>query len=265
MIRNGMRIGALTTKARRARFRKLHESGFFVIPNPWDIGGVRKLEKLGFKAIASTSAGYAASLGQADQTLSMDVVLEHLRVLSASTELPVNADFEAGFADAPEEVGANVRKAVETGIAGFSIEDRSGDALYELPLAVERIRAARAAIDEIDPNIILVGRSEGFLIGNTDIKATIGRLAAYAEAGADCLYAPGVVKDRDIKAIVDAVAPKAVNVLLVNPEMNASDLERLGVRRVSVGSLLAKAAAAGFDAAATMLARNGSLPAQTFR
>lgn len=251
-------------ESKRQSFRDLHREGFFVLPNPWDIGGVRRLEKLGFEALASTSAGCAWSLGRDDGTLSRDEVLDHLRELCASTDLPLNADFEAGFAERPADVAANVRLAVETGVAGLSIEDRDGHRLFELPLAVERIGASRQAIDETDENIILVGRSEGFLIGNTDVGATIERLVAYADAGADCLYAPGVSEPAHIEAIVKAVAPKPVNVLLVSPAMRTADLEALGVRRASVGAFLARAAWAGFDDAARMLVEQGALPARTF-
>ncbi|HEX6016445.1 MAG TPA: isocitrate lyase/phosphoenolpyruvate mutase family protein, partial [Geminicoccaceae bacterium] len=183
---------ALDLRSKRAAFRSLHDEGCFVLPNPWDIGGVRRLEKLGFVALASTSAGLAWALGREDGEVSRDDVLSHLRVLCASTDLPVNADFEAGFAGWPEEVAANVRLAVDTGVAGLSVEDRTGRELYPLPLAVERIKASREAIDQAGADVVLVGRSEGFLVGRADIDATVERLAAYADAGADCLYAPGI-------------------------------------------------------------------------
>jgi 2-methylisocitrate lyase-like PEP mutase family enzyme len=251
-------------KAKRAAFRALHDEGCFVLPNPWDIGGVRRLEKLGFVALASTSAGMAWALGREDGEVPRDEVLSHLRVLCAATDLPVNADFEAGFADAPEEVAANVRLAIDTGVAGLSIEDRTGRQLYELPLAVERIKASREAIDRSGADVVLVGRSEGFLVGRTDIDATIERLTAYAAAGADCLYAPGIKDPAHIEAVVAAVAPKPVNVMLLGPDMRVADLAARGVRRVSVGGFLAKAAWAGFDAAAKLLRDQGALPAQTF-
>jgi 2-methylisocitrate lyase-like PEP mutase family enzyme len=251
-------------KAKRAAFRALHDEGCFVLPNPWDIGGVRRLEKLGFVALASTSAGMAWALGREDGEVPRDEVLSHLRVLCAATDLPVNADFEAGFADAPEEVAANVRLAIDTGVAGLSIEDRTGRQLYELPLAVERIKASREAIDRSGADVVLVGRSEGFLVGRTDIDATIERLTAYAAAGADCLYAPGIKDPAHIEAAVAAVAPKPVNVMLLGPDMRVADLAARGVRRVSVGGFLAKAAWAGFDAAAKLLRDQGALPAQTF-
>lgn len=181
-------------------------------------------------------------------TATVDDTLANLRTLVAATDLPVNADFEAGFADDAAGVAANVRRAAEAGVAGLSIEDRKGDALYDLATAVDRLKAARAALDAIDPNIVLVGRTEGFLIGNSDIGATAERLKAYSDAGADVRYAPGVSKPEDIQAFVAAVSPEPVNVILVSPQMNAADLEKLGVRRVSVGGFLATAAWAAFDA-----------------
>lgn len=242
----------------------MHHEGFFILPNPWDIGGVRRLEKLGFQAIASTSAGFAWSRGHDDLTLSRDAVLEHLRELCASTSLPVNADFEGGFAVHPDEVAGNVRLALDAGVAGLSIEDREGDKLFDLPLAAARITASRRAIDEVDGNAVLVGRCESFVVGRPDIGATIERLVAYSEAGADCLYAPGVREPDQIEAIVRAVAPKAVNVLLMGPEMRAADLRALGVRRASTGGRLARAAWAGFDEAARALIEQGEIPARFF-
>lgn len=252
-------------KSKRAAFRSLHDEGCFPLPNPWDIGSVRRLEKLGFVALASTSSGMAWALGREDGEVSRDEVLNHLRTLCDSTDLPVNADFEAGFADRPEDVAANVRLAVDTGVAGLSIEDRTGRTLYDLPLAVERIKASREAIDQAGADVVLVGRSEGFLIGRTDIDATIERLAAYADAGADCLYAPGIQDPAHIDAVVAAVAPKPVNVLLFGPDMRIDDLAARGVRRVSVGGCLARAAWAGFDEAARLLRDQGTLPVQCFR
>jgi len=252
-------------RSKRAAFRSLHGEGCFVLPNPWDLGSLRRLEKLGFVAVASTSSGLAWAFGREDGEVSRDDVLGHLRVLCESTDLPVNADFEAGFADRPAEVAANVRLAVETGVAGLSIEDRTGQELYELPLAVERIEASREAIDETGADVILVGRSEGFLMGQTEIDATIERLTAYADAGADCLYAPCIQDPAHIEAVVVAVAPKPVNVLLFGPDMRVEDVAALGVRRVSVGGCLARAAWAGFDEAARLLRDQGALPAQSFR
>jgi 2-methylisocitrate lyase-like PEP mutase family enzyme len=250
-------------KSKRAAFRALHDQGCFVLPNPWDIGGVRRLERLGFMALASTSAGLAWALGRNDGEVSRDEVLNHLRVLCGSTDLPLNADFEAGFADEPEEVAANVRLALDTGVAGLSIEDRTGQELYELPLAIERIKASREAIEQAGADVLLVGRSEGFLIGRTAVDATIERLAAYADAGADCLYAPGLQDPAQIEAVVAAVAPKPVNVLLLGPAMRVEDLAARGVLRVSVGGFLARAAWAGFDEAARRLRDQGALPAQS--
>ena len=250
----------MNTISKRARFRELHREGCFVLPNPWDLGSVRRLEKLGFVALASTSAGLAWSLGQADNDLSLDVVLDHLRVLCASTDLPVNADFEDGFASSPDEVAANVTLAVATGVAGLSIEDRSGHSLFAQPQAVERIRAARAAIDATGEDVMLVARSEGFLLGQPDLEATIARLVAYADAGADVLYAPGVVDLAAHAQIVRAVAPKPVNALLYGPTLRVADLAAVGVRRVSTGAGLAAAAWNGFDRAARQLLDSGALP-----
>jgi hypothetical protein len=236
--------------ARRAAFRALHQDGFFVLPNPWDAGGAVRLQKLGFKALASTSAGMAWSWGRADGEVGADEVIEHLRLLVAASDLPVNADFEAGFASDVEGVAANVARAVETGVAGLSIEDRVGADLYDIDTAVARIAAARSAIDASGQDVMLVGRTEGFLIGRDDLAPTIERLQAYSEAGADCLYAPGVTNYDDIAAIVAAAAPKPVNVLLWGGDMKLADLPGLGVRRASTGAALAAAAWAGFEAAA---------------
>lgn len=246
--------------AKRAAFRALHEDGCFVIPNPWDIGSARRLEKLGFKALASTSAGFAWTLGRQDGEVTCDEVLEHLRGLCSATDLPVNADFEAGFADQPKGVAANVSLAIETGVAGLSIEDRTGKELYPLPLAVERIRAAREAINKSGHDVLLIGRTEGLLIGKTTLDEAIERLVAYSNAGADVLYAPGARDLADIKAIVDAIAPKPVNVLLLGSEMNVADLAAVGVRRISVGSAFARAAWAGFEEAARSVRDGGRLP-----
>jgi 2-methylisocitrate lyase-like PEP mutase family enzyme len=245
---------------KRTAFRALHNQGCFVLPNPWDVGGIRRLEKLGFKALASTSAGAAWSLGRNDGELSLDEVLAHLRLLCAATDLPLNADFEAGFADGPEGVAANVALALDTGIAGLSIEDRTGHALYEQPLAVDRIKAAYEAIARSGHDVVLVGRSEGYLIGRTELGETIDRLVAYADAGADCLYAPGIADLSAIRTLVSAVAPKPVNVLLIGPDMRVADLAAAGVRRVSVGGTLAAVAWAAFDRAVQMLIDEGTLP-----
>ena len=245
---------------RRAEFRALHQEGCFVIPNPWDIGSAVRLERLGFRALASTSSGAAWTMGRDDGELTADEVLDHLRVLCAATSLPVNADFEAGFADAPEAVAANVTRAVETGVAGLSIEDRTGTTLYDHALAVERIAAARGAIDRTGADVMLIGRCEAYLVGRTELAPTVDRLIAYGKAGADCLYAPGITDLGAIRELVAAVAPKPVNVLLRGNAMSVPDLAAVGVRRVSVGGALAWRAWAAFDKAAKQLAEAGTLP-----
>ncbi len=246
--------------AQRATFRQLHESGHFIIPNPWDIGGARRLARLGFKALASTSAGAAWALGKEDGELTLTEALDHLRMLCAATDLPVNADFEAGFADDPEGVAANVTLAVDTGVAGVSIEDWNGEQIYPLSLAVERIAAARAAIDASGQDVLLVGRSEGYRIHKTPIAETIERLTAYSAAGADVLYAPWIVDLAEVRAVVAAVAPKPVNVLLHHPGVQVADLAAVGVRRFSVGARFASYAWAAFEAAAVSVRDNGHLP-----
>jgi 2-methylisocitrate lyase-like PEP mutase family enzyme len=223
------------------------------MPNPWDAGSARALEQMGFKALATTSAGFAWTIGRADNHITRDQALAHLRAVAAAVEVPVNADFEGGFAIDPQEVAANVKLAAATGIAGLSIEDASGDAehpLFDFTLAVERIRAAREAIDESGTGVLLTGRSEGFLCGRPDIDETVRRLRAYAEAGADCLYAPRISTAEQIKAIVAAVAPKPVNLLINAPFVTVAEAEALGVRRISVGGTLARTAWAGFLEAA---------------
>jgi 2-methylisocitrate lyase-like PEP mutase family enzyme len=245
---------------RRARFRKLHESGCFVLPNAWDLGSARFLESLGFNAIASTSAGFAFSRGLPDNAVGRDAVLEHLRELVSAVDLPINADFENGFATTLEELAESVRLAVATGIAGLSIEDSTGDAakpLFDIDDAIGRIRAARKAIDQSGGDVILVGRAECFLVGRPDINETTCRLKAYADAGADCLYAPGVQTREQVAAVVDAVAPKPVNVLISGPAgLTIPEVAELGVRRVSVGGALARVAWGGFVNAAKELAQN---------
>jgi 2-methylisocitrate lyase-like PEP mutase family enzyme len=252
--------------ARRAAFRKLHESGCFVIPNPWDVGTARYLRHLGFQTLATTRAGLAFSRGlpDADWAVPRDAVLSHIAEIVASVDLPVNADFESGYAHDPEGVAASVRLCVETGVAGLSIEDSTGDRskpLFDLPDAVERMKAARAAIGQ--SGVLLVGRAECFLVGHADpLKESIRRLQAYAEAGADVLYAPGVRTRADIQAIVSAVSPKPVNVLVsANTGLKVSDLAEMGVRRVSVGSSMARAAWGGFIRAAKEIAEQGSFTA----
>ena len=242
-------------------FRTLHQSGCFVIPNPWDRGSARTLAALGFPALATTSSGFAWSMGAADNHVSLDEMLAHLRSIAAAVEVPVNADFEGGFATAPEEVAANVARAAETGIAGLSIEDSTGDParpLVDFELAVERIRAAREALDRSGTGVLLTGRSEGFIAGRPDLAGTIRRLTAYAEAGAECLYAPGIRQAGEIAAVVKAVAPKPVNVLVGTDFTTVAELAALGVRRISVGGALARAAWTGFLAAAREIADQGT-------
>jgi 2-methylisocitrate lyase-like PEP mutase family enzyme len=248
------------TAGKRARFRKLHESGCFVLPNPWDIGSALRLQKLGFAALASSSAGMAWALGREDYAVPRDLVLEHLRMLCAATDLPVNADFEDGFGADPAGVAANVALAIDTGVAGLSIEDREGDGLRDIADAVARVRAAREAIDRSGHDVMLVARSEGYLAGQPDLAATLTRLKAYADAGADVLYAPAMTELDEVRAVVDAVAPKPVNALLWGPNMRVADLAALGVRRVSTGGALAAAAWNGFDRAARQLLEAGTLP-----
>src|ERR1700722_12281442 len=231
----------VTTAKKRAMFRALHKDGCFILPNPWDIGSARVLQHLGFSALASTSTGFAWTMGKPDYAMSMDNVLDHLRSLCEAVDLPVNADFESGFAADPDGVAANVKLAIETGIAGVSIEDRKlGDLsnLYGVSQSVDRIRAARSAIDAAGEDVILVARTEGLLIDSGAITKAIDKLVAFADAGADCLYAPGVGKKEDIAAMVRAVTPKAVNVLVMGPGSTARELEDLGVRRISVGGAL---------------------------
>jgi 2-methylisocitrate lyase-like PEP mutase family enzyme len=251
--------------SRRAAFRRLHDGGCFLIPNPWDAGTARYLRHLGFEALATTSSGFAFSRGlpDADWAVSRDAALGHIAEIVAATDLPVNADFESGYAHEPERVAANVRLCLETGVAGLSIEDATGDRarpLYDLEAAVERIEAARAAIDAAGGGVLLTARAECHLVGHPDpLRESIRRLQAYAEAGADVLYAPGPRTREDIAAIVAAVAPRPVNVLVsANTGLRLPDLAELGVRRVSVGSALARAAWTGFIAAATAMAREGS-------
>lgn len=251
--------------ARRAAFRKLHESGCFVIPNPWDIGTARYLRQLGFRALATTSSGFAFSRGlpDADWAVPRDMMLGHIADIVAAVELPVNADFESGYAHQSEAVAENVRLCVETGVSGLSIEDSTGDRqrpLYELPLAVERIKAAREAIDASNAGVFLTARAECYLVGHAEpLTESIRRLQAYADAGADVLYAPGPGNRTDIEAIVNAVRPKPVNVLMSsNIGVNVADLAEMGVRRISVGSSLARAAWTGFIRAAKLIADDGS-------
>jgi 2-methylisocitrate lyase-like PEP mutase family enzyme len=252
---------ATTIPERRAAFRALHAKGCFVLPNPWDVGTARMLEGLGFKALATTSSGYAWSCGMPDATASRDVVIEHLRTLVAATDLPVNADCEDGYADHPEGVAESVRLAIGTGVAGISIEDSTGnpsDPIRTLDDAIARLRVARKAIDDSGADVMLIGRAENFFFGRPDLADTIKRLQAYAEVGADCLYAPGIRTREEIAAVVAAVSPRPVNLLIGSAtELTLRDVEALGVRRVSVGGALARCAWAGFLAAARAMADEG--------
>jgi 2-methylisocitrate lyase-like PEP mutase family enzyme len=246
---------------KRRSFRQLHEAGCFVIPNPWDVGSALYLQSLGFKALATTSSGFAWSKGCPDNGITRDMALAHLRDMVAATDLPVNADFEGGFAKDPSGVEESVRLAVETGVAGLSIEDSTGDAaapLHELDAAVARIRAARRAIDKAGGDTLLVGRAECFLVGRPNLEETIERLKAYANAGADCLYAPGIATRDQISALVGAVAPKPFNLLVGSAsELTLDDISALGVRRISVGGALARSAWGGFMRAARSIAEHG--------
>jgi 2-methylisocitrate lyase-like PEP mutase family enzyme len=251
----------VSTKDKRATFHKLHESGCFVLPNPWDVGSARALQHLGFKAVASTSAGYAWTIGRADTRITVDDACEHLTALCKAVDLPVNADFEGGFADEPEKVAVNVARGVATGIAGLSIEDSTGDKanpLYERALAIERIKAARAAIDADNSGALLVGRCEAFLWGLSDLALVIDRLNAYSEAGADCLYAPGIKSKEHIAAVVKAVHPKPVNLLIGASGLSVAEAADLGIRRISVGGSLARVAWAGFMKASREMAEQGT-------
>ncbi len=249
-----------TLAEKRGVFRRLHESGCFVIPNPWDVGTARYLQHLEFKALATTSSGAAFSMGLPDEdwALTRDPMLAHIRMIVEASDLPVNADFESGYADDPHPLADNVRRCIDTGVAGLSIEDSTGDAarpLYPFDLAVARIRAARDAIDRAGGDVLLVGRTEGFIRGAPDLEEAIRRLKAYAAAGADCLYAPGIHTREQIGAVVDAVAPKPVNVLIGGSMgLTVRDAADLGVRRISVGGGLARAAWGGFIRAARGLA-----------
>lgn len=247
-----------TTAEKRQTFRELHQSGCFVMPNPWDVGTARYLQHLGFKALATTSAGFAFSRGLPDGAVPRDVVLAHIREIVDATDVPVNADFEGGFAVEPEGVAESVRLCVETGVAGLSIEDSTGVAeepLYPIDLAAERVRAARRAIDATGGDTLLTGRAECFIVGRPDLEDAVARLKAYSDAGADCLYAPGIRTPEQIAAVVAAVAPKPVNLLMATAgELSVADIEKLGVRRISVGGGLARLAWAVVADAAGRLA-----------
>lgn len=246
-----------TTTEKRAAFRALHDSGCFILPNPWDVGSAKYLASLGFKALASTSSGFAWSTGRADNHVRREDILAHLSTLIAATDLPVNADFESGFGSTPDDVAQSVAMAIATGVAGLSIEDSTGDAaapLRPIDAAAQRIAAARGAIDQHGGDTLLIGRAENFVVGIHDLDDTIDRLKAYADAGADCLYAPGIKTREQIEAVVAAVSPKPVNVLVgsVSP-FTLDDLAAMGVRRISVGGALARSAWGGFMAAAQAL------------
>ena len=248
-----------TIAERRAKFRSLHASGCFVLPNPWDGGSAIRLAKAGFEALASTSAGAAWALGKDDGEMSLEDVLDHLRFLCAVTDLPVNADFEAGFAETADGVGVNVGRCIETGVAGLSIEDRDGRSFYPLDAAVARIGAARAAIDRSGQDVVLVGRCEAYLMDPLDLASVIARLNAYGDAGADCLYAPGLKDVNDIARVVASVK-KPVNANLTGTDASVRDMAAVGVRRVSVGAALAKATYAAVDAFVQRLNQEGRLP-----
>jgi len=247
---------------KRRAFRELHTSGCFVIPNPWDVGSARWLQGLGFKALASTSSGFAWSVAHADNAVGVDMVLAHLEEIVAATDIPVNADFEGGYADDPAGVAKNVTRCCETGVAGLSIEDSTGNKdkpLYDIPFAVERMKAARVAIDKAAPDVLLTGRAEGFIAGVPDLEQMITRQKAYAAAGADVLYAPGIKTREQIEAVCKAVAPKPVNFL--NGAAfghSVNDLAAIGVRRISVGGALARSAWGGFTRMAKEIAEQGT-------
>lgn len=250
-----------TTAEKRQTYRKLHESGCFVIPNPWDIGSARYLQHLGFKALASTSAGVAFAQGRPDNAVGLDAMLAHLRELCAATDVPVNADFEGGYAHEPDGVAKNVTLGVATGVAGLSIEDSTGDKnnpLYDFDTAVARIHAARAAIDKTNSGAVLTGRAECFLIGRPDLDETIRRLKAYADAGADCLYAPGIRTPEQISAVVTAVAPRPYNFLMTNYALKTPEIAALGVRRISVGGSLARVAYGAMIKTARQIMQDGN-------
>ena len=246
---------------RRRTFRDMHESGCFILPNPANPGEARYLQSIGFKAVATTSSGFAWSCARPDNGITREMALAHLREMVEATDLPVNADFEGGFAAEPAGVAENVRLAVETGVAALSIEDSTGDAsrpLYDVSLAVERMRAARRAIDATGGDTLLVGRAECYLVGRPHLDETIARLEGYSDAGADCLYAPGIRTREDITAVVKAVAPKPVNLLIGwATELTLADIAALGVRRISVGGALARCAWGGFIRAAKLMAEEG--------
>jgi len=251
----------MSTAEKRRAFRALHQSGCFVIPNPWNVGSARYLQGLGFKALATTSSGYAHSQGYADGDVTRDMMLAHCRELANAADVPVNADFENGYADDPDEVAANVRLCVDTGVGGLSIEDSTGDdanPLYDFDLAVKRVRSARDAIDKAGGGVIFTARTEGFIRNRPDLDETIRRLKAFADAGADCLYSPGIKTREQIVATIKAVAPKPINFLNSAPfGYTVDDLAALGVRRISVGGTLARVAMHAFVQSARQIAQEG--------
>jgi 2-methylisocitrate lyase-like PEP mutase family enzyme len=257
----GLSMPNLSTSDKRKTFRALHQSGCFVIPNPWSVGTARYLQGLGFKALASTSSGYAHSQGHTDGDITRDQVLAHFREIANAVDVPMNGDFEGGFAHEPGAVAENVRLCVETGVAGLSIEDFTGDEtnpLYDFDLALERVRAARAAIDKAGGDVLFTARTEGFIHGRPDLDETIRRLKAFADAGADCLYSPGIKTREQLAATAKAVAPKPINFLNSGAfGLTVKDLAELGVRRISVGGTLARVAMHAFVKSATEIARDG--------
>jgi 2-methylisocitrate lyase-like PEP mutase family enzyme len=245
---------------RRDAFHKLHEAGCFVMPNPWNVGTARYFQGLGFKAVATTSSGFAHAQGCADGAVPRDPMLQHLREIVEATDLPVNADFEGGYADTPEGVAESIRLGVETGVAGLSIEDSTGDPakpLYDFDLAVARVRAARAAIDKAGSKVVFTARTEGFICGRPDLDETIRRLKAFAELGADCLYPPGIKTREQITAVVKAVAPKPVNLLVSTSALTVAEIAAMGVRRISVGGTLARVAWTAVTQSARQIAETG--------
>jgi 2-methylisocitrate lyase-like PEP mutase family enzyme len=251
----------MTPADKRRTFRALHQSGCFVIPNPWNIGSARYLQGLGFKALATTSSGFAHAQGYADGEQSCDEVLAHFNEIAAATDVPVNADFEGGYADDPDGVAANVTRCIATGVAGLSIEDATGKPdrpLYDFDLALARIKAARAAIDRADGDVVFTARTEGFIRGRPDLDETIRRLKAFADAGADCLYSPGIKTREQIEVTVQAVAPKPINFLNSGAfGFTVKDLAGMGVRRISVGGTLARVAMNAFIKSAREIAHDG--------
>ena len=254
----------MTPNDRTRAFHELHRAGCFVIPNPWDVGAAKLLAQLGFQALATTSSGFAWSLGKRDNRVTLDEALAHYRAMCAAVSIPVSADFEHGFADSPDGVAANVARACATGLAGLSVEDSSDDPahpLYDFSLAVERVRAAREAIDGTGSGVLLTARAEGFHVGTPSLDDSIARLRAFADAGADCLFMPGLRRAEDIRLVVEAVAPKPLNVLVSADFTTVEELADIGVRRISVGGALARAAWAGFFAAAREIAASGTFRA----